>query len=172
MQQRSSSERLVLPDPWIPVDPGDKIASVFALSSLGTGTLVSTNNDAHYVPVIFPCDATLYALRFAGANATGNYDCGLYDASLNRLASTGSTALSSGVQTLSLPNLRVRAGELYYCALAMSSTSGQVFRPNYSVSQMRGFGIGREASALPLPSTASPVSPVNSVIPIFAFGVR
>lgn len=167
-----SSERLTLPDPWIPVDPGDKISSVFAISSIGAGTIVSTNNDAHYIPVVFPCDATLYALRFAGANTTGNYDLGLYDANLTRLASTGSTALSAAIQSLSLPDMRVRAGELYYCALAMSSTSGQAFRPNYSVSQMRGFGIGREASALPLPSTGNPGAPVNSVIPIFAFGVR
>lgn len=163
-----------LPDPWIPSTIADELTSILILSALGTGTIVATNNDAHFVPIVPPCDAILYSMSFAAANGTGNYDLGLYDASLSLLASSGSTAMSaSGIKTLSLPNIRVRAGELYYAAAAFSSSSAQVFRPNYAVGQAKGSGWGFQASALPLPSTATPVTTTNySVIPIFAFGIR
>lgn len=166
--------RKVLPDPWVPDLFYRKSRYMAGFSSL-TGTVVSVANHAHYVPVWFPADATLYALSFAASNGTGNYDLGLYNAGLERLGSTGSTAMTAtGVKTLTLPELRVQAGEVYYCALAMSSTSGAAVRiANVTGGWYPAFGWGMEASALPLPATATPVSTTAySVVPVFAFGIR
>lgn len=142
-------------------------------AAIASGTLTISNNDAHFVPVIFPCDATLYALRFIGANTTGNYDLGLYDRDLNLLASTGSTAMSAAFQTLTLADLRVSGGKLYYMALALSSTAGSIWRPDFGAAAFaKGIGFGTQSSALPLPSTATPSAFGVNVVPFFNFGVR
>lgn len=164
---------MILPNPWIPEEPYRHISNV-GVTSFGNGTVVSSNNDAHYVPIILPCDVTIYSISFYAANGTGNYDLGLYDSSLARLASSGSTAMSAaGVKTLSLSDMRFLGGDLIYGALSLSNTAGTVLRPVYAVSSLEGFGWGHEASALPLPATATPVTTTGYVnIPLFAFGVR
>ncbi len=164
----------VLPDPWVPCFAVAQTRLWAGLTSFGAGTLVATNNDAHYVPIFMPCDATLYAIRFAAANGTGNYDLGVYDSALNRIASSGSTAMTAaGIKTLSLPDLRFRGGDVIYAALALSNTAGQVIRPLFANNSMqRGVGVGAQASALPLPNPAVPASIAYGVFPWFAFGVR
>lgn len=170
--------RSYLPDPYLVPNPewtaGAKAG--FGFTGYAGGGLANANNDAHYLPVTFPCDAVLYALRFAATNGTGNYDLGLYDSSLSLIASSGSTAMTAaGVKSLTLPEIRVRAGELVYAALALSSTSGSVLRFQVTTGGNFGaFGWGYQASALPLPATATPVdSPTAyTIIPVFAFGVR
>lgn len=164
----------VLPDPWIPWNfhqeaktPTDVVVT--------SGAIVTANNHAHYWPVVFPCDATVYALRMAATNGTGNYDIGFYDAALNQLASSGSTAMSAaGIKTLTLPELRVKGGVLYYAAFAFSSTSGTVIRAAYTIAAMtRAVGHGIQASALPLPNPGVPTSAAAYLVaPVFAFGVR
>lgn len=160
-----------LPNPYVPYEIYLE-AAVCAATTFGAGVLVTTNNDATYLPVSFPCDAVVTSIGFAAANGTGNYDLGLYDPDLRRLASSGSTAMSAaGVKTLSLGALKVYGGVPYYAALALSDASGQVVR-GASTSAYRGLGNGMEASALPLPSTATPVSTRLYGVPLFAFGVR
>lgn len=169
-----SLSRMVLPDPWLPHDEMDEVAAVATLSGVASGTIVGTNNDALYVPVVFPCDCTLYAIRFAGTNTSGNYDLGFYDAALNRLASKGSTAMAAEVQELALADLRVMAGQVYYAAAAFSNTAATIVRVNWAAGGwQRGAGFGLQASALPLPNPAVPTTVgALAVAPVFAFGVR
>lgn len=164
---------MVLPDPWIPWEPYNSLA-VGAVSSYGSGAGVATNNDATYLPIILPCDVTIYSLSFAATNGTGNYDLGLYNSALERLASTGSTAMSAaGIKTLSIADMRFHGGDLIYAALAMSSTSGTILRAVYGVALMEGYGWGHQASALPLPNPMVPVTTAAyTTNPVFAFGVR
>lgn len=150
-----------------------------ALSSSGTAISsggLTTANLAYYVPIFFLYPAQIYSLSFAASNGTGNYDLGLYDGySKNRIQSTGSTAMTAaGVKTMTLTtDYRVDAGKLYYAALALSSTSGTVWRwVPASVTSLIGGGFGQQASALPLPSTMTPVTATATVIPLFVFGVR
>lgn len=168
--------RVVLPDPWIPLEPYAQAAGYAALSTPSTGTLVGTGNRALFLPIVFPASVTVTALRTMGGNTTGNYDLGFYQVdpftnAISLVASSGSTGLSVAILEVAL-NYRVTAGRLYFAALALSSTSGQVVRPNYSA--VGGIGIGGFAqdSALPLPSTATPVAYAQNVFPQFAFGVR
>lgn len=162
-----------LPDPYFPRDAFLDCYPVGSGADVGTGAIVASGNRAVYVPVWFPSDATLYSLMFRASNGTGNYDLGLYNASLALMASTGSTAMSAaGTKTLSLPNVRVKAGELFFAALALSSSSGQGIRYQNSALGWGSAGVGHENSAFPLPSTATPVIAVETVIPVFSFGVR
>lgn len=167
-----------LPDPFV-VPTLDLVAGFragFGFTGYAGGGLVTANNDAHYLPVTFPVDCTLYALRFAATNGNGNYDVGLYNSSLSLLYSSGSTAMTAaGIKTLTLPEVRVRAGELFYAALGLSLTTGSVLRFQVTTGGNFGaFGWGYEASAVPLPATATPVdSPTAyTIVPVFAFGVR
>ena len=166
---------MILPDPWTPGTPMDQLLKQAAATAPSSGTLVASNNDALYAPVVFPCDCTVYALRFSATNATGNYDIGFYDAALNRLVSKGSTAMANAIQTLTIPDIRVIGGELYYAAFAFSSTSGTAIRYVAGITgYQRSVGYGFQQSALPLPNPAVPVSPIAQgvICPLFAFGIR
>lgn len=164
---------MVLPDPWI---HGDFLAEVQrqATGVLTTGTIAPANNDALYTPIVFPCDCTIYALRMSATNTSGNYDLGFYDAALNRIASKGSTAMANAIQTLTLPELRVIGGELYYAAASFSSNLATVVRAAGGVGLHRSLGFGLQNTAHPLPDPAVPasVAATSAVSPIFAFGVR
>lgn len=164
---------MTLPDPWIPWEPYNAIRSTITLSSMGHGTIFASNNDSILVPFTLPCDATLYRLSFFAANGTGNYDLALYSSELARLASTGSTAMTAaGVKSLTIPEMRFKGGSVLFAALALSNTLGQVLRIVGNLSQQRGFGVGFQASALPLPDPYVPTTPALAGTPLFAFGVR
>lgn len=167
-------KRIILPDPCSPLDCLDKATVVNGGGfSLAAGTTGWGANVATFLPVTFPCDVTLYSIAVRGANTTGNYDIGLYDKDLNLLASKGSTAMASAVLSLTLPELRVRAGELLYAAFVTSSTSSSIYRyPGSTANGFIGVGMGQQASALPLPSTASPATMAASTAACFVFGVR
>lgn len=161
----------LLPDPFIP-DQAIVEAGSVSTPTLAVSTGWPANNAARYQPVYFPADCTLYSLSFLGGNTTGNYDLGLYDSDYNRLASKGSTAMAASVQTLTLPEIRVRAGRVYYAALAFSAAASFL---RFGPTQIAFTGMiqAQEASALPLPSTMTPVAgTTTAVMPAFAFGVR
>lgn len=168
--------RVILPDPWIPLEPYSQAVGYAALSTPASGTLVGTGNRALFLPIVFPYAATVTALRTIGGNTTGNYDLGFYVAdpltnAITRVASTGSTGLSVAILELAL-DYRVVAGRLYFAALALSSTAGTVVRPNYSANAGIAVGGFAQDSALPLPSTATPTAYAQNVFPQFAFGIR
>ena len=162
----------VLPSPWFPNDVN------IAMSPMGSNVAAAAANwpaadRALFVPVSFPADCTLTDIRFRAGNGTGNYDLGFYLADFTRLASTGSTAMSAaGTKTLSLPDIRVRAGEVFYAALALSSGTGTAFRIAYSLLQLVPSQMAQQASALPLPNPATPAALASAYMPVFAFGVR
>ncbi len=142
-------------------------------STAGLGTA----NKAFYVPVTFPVSCQLKSISMVASNGTGNYDIGFYDGwTLNKLATKGSTAMTAaGTKTLTFsPEIRVTAGHLYYAAVSLSSTSGNVWVINAgSLPLCVVAGLGYEASALPLPSVMTPVvGATNFSIPIFIFGIR
>jgi hypothetical protein len=163
----------ILPDPFFPYQIMSELSKQGAITMV-SGAIVVTGNDAVYCPVVFPCDCTLYAMRIGGTNTTGNYDLAFYDAALNRLASKGSTAMAVAVLSLTLPEIRVIGGELYYAACAFSSSSANILRGALAVTGMqRGLGYGMQASAFPLPNPGVPGTAVSmGAVPLFAFGVR
>lgn len=166
------SAPLWLPDPYIPASPYEEIAALQPVA-MTSGTIIATNNKAAYIPFTFPVDVVLYALYFRSTSATGNYDLGLYTGSFSRITSKGSTAMADARQTLTLPEVRVRCGEVVYAAIAVSNSAATVLRlPLTVVDVPISVAIAEQAAALPLPATMTPVVTVAAVVPIFAFGVR
>lgn len=171
---RNEPNPMVLPDPWIPSREAIENKSVAGATTIANGTIIGTNNDAFYCPVTFPCDATIYAIRFAGGNTSGNYDIALYDAALNRLVSKGSTALTAAIQELTIADMHVRGGELYWVGFSFSNNVAQCLRISWSAGAYhRALQYGLQASAHPLPDPGVPGSVgTGQVAPLFAFGVR
>jgi hypothetical protein len=122
-----------------------------------TSTLFPTANKAFYFPVRL-AKPFRPALIFwgNGATASGNVDAGIYDLAGTRLFSTGSTAQSgtTTLQSVSVSGLLLAAGR-YYVALAADNTTATFLRGAQSVTLQRGYGALQQASAFPLPATAT-----------------
>ena len=145
------------------------------LELAATGTTFAggtyTANDAFYIPfrVVTP-NAVAYKIAVAnGAVASGNVDVGIYDGSRNKLVSSGSTA-QAGTTTLQVFDITDTALPMgkYWMAVAIDNATGTMFR------QSAGFGAGftalidvrKEASAFPLPATATFAAAGTSVATI------
>lgn len=168
------STRQLLPDPWIPNYAYQAVTNVTGVSAPASGALNSSANRGVAVPVIIPSDVTLYELFFVATNGTGNYDLGLYRDDYSRIASAGSTAMTAaGKKSLSLPNLRFRAGTVLIAALTLSSTTGTILRGSFAAAnRLDVVGVTNMASSLPLPDPWVGAAPSEFTIPIFGFGVR
>ena len=144
-----------------------------------TSAAWTSNNRAFYMPLYVPQPVVVVKLWVLnGATASGNIDLGLYTrgaggpASL--LTSSGSTAQSgtSVVQEVDITDQVLSPGT-YYVALAHSSTVGTVYRTQIgNAAKAQSTGICMQASALPLPATATPVVTTVSDIPIFGVSLR
>jgi hypothetical protein len=94
----------------------------------------------------------------AGATISGNYDIGLYDATGRRLASSGSTAVpgTGVVVSYDMTDLYLTP-QIVYLALALSSATCRYY--GWVVSgegpEMRASGLVSQASAVPLPDSAT-----------------
>jgi hypothetical protein len=142
-------QKLRLPDFYVP-DIYTQMAALHGSGLGGTGTWPIANK-ALYVPVIFPVPATLTSIAFVAFNGTGNYDLGFCDGyTKKRIYSSGSTAMTAaGVKKLTFTTpIRIDPGKLYYGALALSSTSGSIWRSNYSIAACIAGGMGEGSKAM------------------------
>lgn len=125
--------------------------------AMGAAFAWPTSNLAIYVPVVVESRIVIRKMWYSNwTTAVGNYDIGLYDAAGTRLLSRGSTAkISSSNQVIwDCTDTTVGPG-LYYLALVMSSASDQVLGATPSAPIATACGLLTEASALPLPATAT-----------------
>lgn len=164
------AERFLLPDPWSP--PTTNRVESFGAPTAYVSATWPVANLAIYMPVIFPADCTLYSLNAVGNNATGNYDLGFYSPAFARLASKGTTANAAAVLTLSLPNIRVAGGDVYYAAITFSSTSSALVAGGVAGLFAVIAGFAQQATALPLPSPGVPATFAQAIFPLFTFGIR
>lgn len=162
----------LLPDPWSPV----KFLDDSSAGGLGAPAAAnwSANNRACYVPVIFPADCILYAMYARGGDTDGNYDLGLYDGlDFKRMVSKGSTANANARLTLSLADVQVTGGKLYYAAFAWSSSASSVWRHAMGTNRATlMLGMLMEESAFPLPATMTGIDNTADQLPLFSFGIR
>jgi hypothetical protein len=166
-----------------PARPISRLLTPFAIEALGraiktvgTGSLASTAwpsaNLALYFPVVIPRRTSFAALRAFlanGATANGNVDIGLYDESWNRLASTGSVAQSgtTTIQDLAALAVTIPPGR-YYLGIALSSGTGTAIALGSALAgSLASLGVAQEASAFPLPATATPAVCAQTIVPIF-----
>jgi hypothetical protein len=126
--------------------------------------------------VLFPVDVfepitLVKAFVMNGATVNGNFDIGIYDANLNKLFSTGSTAQAgaSAIQEVDIADFQLDIGA-YHLAFALSSTTAAYFAWSTSFSAVAGSNF-MTAAAFPLPATFVSAG-VTSGTPLFGFSTR
>jgi hypothetical protein len=116
-----------------------------------------TADMAIYLPVIVETRVIVKKLWFENADtATGNYDIGLYDASGTAILRKGSAAKTAAndIVTWDCTDTTIGPG-VYYLALACSTNSDTFAGIPPTAPAAAAFGAYSEASALPLPATAT-----------------
>jgi hypothetical protein len=126
--------------------------------------------------VLFPVDVfepitLVKAFVMNGATVNGNFDIGIYDANLNKLFSTGSTAQAgaSAIQEVDIADFQLDIGA-YHLAFALSSTTAAYFAWSTSFSAVAGSNF-MTAAAFPLPATFVSAGPTSGT-PLFGFSAR
>jgi len=115
-------------------------------------------NTAHFYPIIVQRQVTVYQMAVEVTTQSGNCDIGIYDENFVRLVSMGSTAVAAaGVQVFNIADTTIGPG-IYYFAFVASSTTPAFRRSAVSAPVLRTLGAFAQASALPLPSTATPAA--------------
>lgn len=150
------------------------------LGNTTLGSIASTaypaSNAAIYIPFTVSELITVRKLfSYNGAAASGNIDVGIYDAAGTRLASTGSTA-QSGTNTLQVFDITdfVLVPGKYYLAVAMDNTTGTLFAHTAGIAghHYASGGVMQEASAFPLPATATFASMAQNFLPMIGLSTR
>ena len=167
-----------------PIPHGEAISSLEYLAQIrGTVFTVTegvvlasaawiTTNLALYLPFIVRHQLTVKQFRLLnGATVSGNVDLGIYSSTIEgipsaRQVSTGSTAQAgtNGIQSVNIAATSLSPG-LYYMAVALDNLTGTV--ASFVVDDSANHsnfdrintvdGVFQEASAFPLPSTATPI---------------
>lgn len=126
-------------------------------SGVPTSATWPSANRAIYYPFYLGNPAIVRKLWWMNGTAvSGNADIGVFTEGGVRLVSAGSTAQSgtSALQEVDVTDTYLAPGT-YYIGVVLSNTTGTMFRWNPSLAALRMTGVAQEASALPLPSTAT-----------------
>lgn len=118
-------------------------------------------NQAYFAPFTVTRAQTVTQVSYRPSTQSGNIDFGIYDASYNRLASTGSTACpaTGALRTTALTApVTLYPGRLYRGAYAADNATVAMLSGAISASPAVGDAnlLSQQASAFPLPATASP----------------
>jgi hypothetical protein len=125
--------------------------------SLSFSATFPSANMAFYYPIHLD---TFYLIQkffwMNGNSAAGSIDCGLYTQDGTLITHTGSTSQSgiSNLQSASITPLEVGPGQ-YYLALVASSSSTTFYAHSVGSALGNNVGIYLQASAFPLPATAT-----------------
>lgn len=144
------------------------MASTNNIAAITSGTW-GTANRAVYCP--FRLNEPLLIQKvaiFNGSSATGNIDVGVYSENGTKIWSSGSTAQSgtNAMQVFTPTAFRLPPGR-YYMAAAFSSLSGTITGRQFVLEIARICGFAIEASAFPLPATATfAVAPTTLRVPL------
>lgn len=134
--------------------------------ALGTTTNWPSANLAIYVPVVVPERVTVVQLGWLnGTTTTGDADVGIYAEDGTKIVSTGATARSgaSAMQYVDITDTVIGPG-LFYLALSNSGT-GRIGVLTSSVNLGQCLGLAEEASASPLPASATFAAFAQTVFP-------
>jgi hypothetical protein len=129
-------------------------------------------NLAMYFPIVTRREITLYQLGWQNGGAvTGHVDVGVYDNNQNRLVSAGSTVQSpiSTIQLVDIADTTLPPG-VYYLAMVADTGTGQNFRGTTvgsgNTGTLRACGAAQQATAFPLPSTATFAAITQIMVPL------
>lgn len=156
----------------IPPSPEALGASMFTLTTNATfnssGVWPSANL-AIYIPFTIRRVTQIYKLFTVNGSAAANsFDIGIYSGDGTKIISTGSTAQSGTtvVQAVTITTTTLGPGQ-YYMALAMNGTTGTFFKTGSAVQILHTEGILNQATAFPLPATATFATASQIYTPLF-----
>jgi hypothetical protein len=130
-----------------------------AAGALLTTTNWGTANLACYVPFSLPFFYPVTRVWwYNGSAVSGNVDFGIYSAKGTRIYSTGAIAQAgTTVMQFVTPTAFVLCPGQYFFAISLSSSTGRIVSvpSTFSLTQSRYSGLMEQASAHPLPATAT-----------------
>lgn len=131
-----------------------------------------SNNLAIYVPFVLDQPKTAKQMFWENGAANGNTDVGIYDALGNRLVNLGSTANAGTIQVGNIADTFLTPG-LYYAAMAVSTTVTEtVWSAVVPATHLRACGCQQQATALPLPTTATFAVVSNAYLPMIGISFQ
>lgn len=148
------------------------LGNVYATSVAQTAW--GTANRANGGWIIVPQTVIVDAIKHADTIGSGNTDVGITDEAGNLLASSGSTAASTGNRVDVLDAEVELAPGVYYLWMACSSTTQRTLRASFAtLGQCRATGAVEAASSFPLPDpiTIVPVSATTICIPVLSLRI-
>jgi hypothetical protein len=162
--------------PWESNSIFSKVASSTSVSAGAPSNLAwPSANLAIYVPFFLQVPAKIQLAFWQNGSTTvsGNIDVGVYGAKGTRLASIGSTAQTPANSGQSAA-LSVQLGTgLFFMAIAMDNTTGTLAAMSLgSLPLYISSGIFQQASAFPLPATATFAIPTQDYLPKFGLSTR
>lgn len=131
-------------------------------------------NDALFVPFVLQA-ATLIKRLFSinGGTASGNIDVGVYSEDGTLISSAGSTA-QAGTNDLQFFNVTdfILGPGRYYLAVAKNDTTGTLIRMNIPAIRCSVLGMAKQATAFPLPATATFATVTAAYLPLIGAEIR
>ncbi len=147
---------------------GGAMAMTTGLSIAPSSVSWGTANDALYIPFFLPWPYPVERMFWGnGSTTTGNGCCAIYSWGGSQIVTSGSIARTpaSGLQYVTV-GMTLPAGG-YWFGLSINATTTAVFGSTSVTAVMaRLYGIRKQASALPLPATATFAAPTNAVYPL------
>lgn len=134
--------------------------------NFGTGSWPQANR-ASYCPVVVARACTVYQMSITTVVSAGNYDIGIYDVNAVRLVSIGTTALpAAGFTVVDITDTYLTPG-IYYLGLVFSDiATATLTRCPLNSAVQSASGVREQATAIPLPATATFVAATNSFTPL------
>lgn len=139
---------------------------VCGATNTATETVAHTANRAYYLPIFL--DRSIIAMKLWVANfatINGNIDLGLYNCSSSfvpstKIISSGSTAHANAndLQEVDITDTYLAGPGIYFLGIASDSSTATFSRVDVNNLFPRVVGAMQQASAFPLPSTATPVA--------------
>lgn len=127
-----------------------------------------TANLAIYVPFIVATPLTVDQVYLLNQVPSGNVDVGVYEAeSWKRLVSSGSVAAAGTNQEVDVTNTLLLPG-VYFMAQAVDNTTHTSGSVTPVASVAGSWGVLQQASAFPLPSTATPARMAQAYVPFMS----
>jgi len=132
---------------------------------------VAAANTAVYVP--FQINVPIIVAQGIVLNGAvaGNVDWGIYDRFGTRIVSIGTTAMAGATQPqlFNVTDTLLNPGTYFMAFVCSTTTTATFTRVTPASVSARACGVLQQASALPLPATATFAAPTSGTMPIFGF---
>lgn len=127
----------------------------------------ATANKAYYVPIRFPASVTVRRMWYCvgATGGTNNIQLGIYTEAGSQLVATASTLVGTAANLvhLDVTDTTLAPGS-YYLAVALNGITATILRWAPNIATLRLTGQLEQATAFPLPATATFVTPSATVV--------